>query len=63
MYIPCEKIIPKMTPNIEIEIISSTLDAAITSVAMLLVSPKPWACKFCNVGTTTAGLTALKMEL
>lgn len=39
LFVPFENINPKMTPNAEIDIISSMLDAAMTSVDMPFASP------------------------
>lgn len=43
--------------------ISSMLDAAITSVEIPLLSPSPFALRTSKVGTTIAGLTALRTDL
>lgn len=63
MSIPSVNSTPRRTPKMEIDIISSILEAAITSVDMPLFSPYPCSLSTSNVGTTTAGLTALKQDL
>lgn len=61
--LPSENTSPNTTPNPEIDIMSSILDAAITSVEIPLLSPYPLSLRLNNVGTTTAGLTALNTNL
>lgn len=54
---------PKQTPNAEILNMSSILDAAIISVEIPLLVPYPFESRLSKVGTTTAGLTALWVQL
>ena len=61
--IPCENEIASTTVNPVIANTSSTLAAAITNVGIPWSTPKPLFCKDNIDGTTTAGVTADKMNL
>ena len=61
--IPCENEIASTTVNPVIANTSSTLAAAITNVGIPWSTPKPRFCKDNIDGTTTAGVTADKMNL
>lgn len=62
IYVPVEKMMPNKTPNALIDTMSSRLDAAIT-IVFTPFSPYPKRFNRNRLGTSTAGLTADKVNL